>query len=93
MTISRFKIMACTLGLSLGGLAISAGQSNDKLNAPDKAPAPTPRQTEPPPIVVPVSSKPVLPPTAPETLPPIALPEAPMRELEVVPVANRARPN
>jgi hypothetical protein len=33
MSISRWKIMACSLGLSVGGLAFVAGQSHNQLNA------------------------------------------------------------
>ncbi len=56
MTVSRWKIMACTLGLSVGGLAIVAGPMNNRLNAqfdPAGQPSaykPTPQPTEPPPI-------------------------------------------
>lgn len=78
MSVSRWKIMACSLGLSLGGLAICAGQSNDRTNAP--ANPPTPQMTDPPPILLPVPQKPALPAAAPETLPPVP---TPAREIEV----------
>jgi hypothetical protein len=70
--------MACSLGLSLGGLAICAGQSNDRANAPVNPP--TPQMTDPPPILLPVPPKPALPAAAPETLPPVP---TPAREIEV----------
>jgi hypothetical protein len=93
MSVSRWKIMACSLGLSLGGLAICAGQSNDRSNAPTPPPAPTPQMTEPPPSALPTIPKPMLPATAPDTMPPIPIPiptPAKEAELEIVPVQATA---
>jgi hypothetical protein len=91
MTISRWKVMACTLGLSLGGLAVCAGQSNDKLGSPT---TPSPQTTEPAPLVLPVATKPAPVPAAPETLPPAVAPV--MIELEtpkeIVPVVAPPAP-
>lgn len=87
MSVSRWKVMACTLGLSLGGLAICAGQSNDRPNTP-ATPTLRVQATEPPVIQIP---DPVKPATAPAALPPLQLPTPPAREVEfeipmVVPV-------
>jgi hypothetical protein len=108
MTISRWKVMACTLAVAVGGVALMAGQSNNKLNAQwdvsgyDATPLPlatatekkaTPTPTEPAPLVVPVATKPAPVPSAPETLPPVVVPVIEMNTpKEIVPVAAPPAP-
>lgn len=97
MSVSRWKVMACTLGLSLGGLAISAGQSNDRPNTTATPALRAAQATEPPPIQVPDPAKPSVPATAPQTLPPLQLPTPPAREIEfeipnVIPVQAATPP-
>lgn len=97
MTVSRWKIMACTLGLSLGGLAICAGQSSEKLNMPHRSAEAIHLATEPAPLDLPVSNKPASLPTAPATLPPLVEPVATVVPIEpmvpnLVPVSDIAVP-
>ena len=100
MSISRWKIMACSLGLSLAGLAVIAGPMNNRLNA-QYDPVGANRQgvssstpTDDPPAE-PVAGKPVAVFLAQETLPPLieivmpndvpAIPAPPSIALETVP--------
>jgi hypothetical protein len=77
MSISRWKLMACLLAFAVGGVAIMASHSNNKLNAQWDVSSPmsvaqsSPQATEPPPVIVPVATKPTAAPSAPEPLPPI----------------------
>lgn len=75
MSISRWKMMACTLGLTVGGLVFMAGQSNNKLNAQweIKDAKSRPQATSQAPVL-PVTNKPVPAPTALETPPLIVVP-------------------
>ncbi len=80
MSISRWKLMACSLVFSVAGLAMIAGRMNGQLNAQwAEHPKLTPSVTLPSPAV-PVAEKPMLPPSAPETLPPVS----PAVEIELV---------
>ena len=100
MSISRWKIMACSLGLSLAGLAVIAGPMNNRLNA-QYDPVGANRQgvssstpTDDPPAE-PVAGKPAAVFLAQETLPPLieivmpndvpAIPAPPSIALETVP--------
>jgi hypothetical protein len=98
MTISRWKIMACSLGLSLGSLAIYADQPNNKSNSTNKPTAQTPQATEPPPSVVPASKTTTSPMVA-DTLPPATLPTPPIsiptpavKDLEITPPPGTLAP-
>ncbi|MCE9533751.1 MAG: hypothetical protein K8T89_21875 [Planctomycetes bacterium] len=81
MNISRWKIMACMLGLSLGGLAICAAQSNEKPLLPISAPTPEP--TEPAPLA-PAVYKPAPVYNSLETKPPISVPVPQFTEIDLV---------
>ena len=77
MSISRWKLMAGFLGLSVGGLAVCSGQSTTppRLPVPMVVALPDPGVITLPPPPVGLDEKPVLPATAPETLPPPVKPE------------------
>jgi len=78
---SRWKIMACMLSVSLGGLAICAGQSNDKTTPPVSLPSPTPTDAAP---VMPVATKPMSVPDALETRPPLPTTAPQFAEIELI---------
>jgi Polysaccharide biosynthesis/export protein len=88
MTISRWKIMACMLAFSLGGLAFVAGPMNNRSNAQwDDSPAcsekPRPEATLPAPPA-PIAAKPQAREWSPETLPvqPAAAPFEPVAPVQ-----------
>lgn len=72
---SKWKVMAAALTLSLGGVAYVAGPMNNRLNAQFQSSSrPTPQATEPAPAGT-TSNRIAGVPTAPETIPPELLPQ------------------
>ena len=73
MSISRWKLMACSLGLSVGGLTMVAGQINNRLNAQwDVTTKPSPETTQSAPVEPLPKNKPAAARAAAETTPPAA---------------------